>query len=238
MDEMEVIDLREYMDVIRKRIWIILLITSLAVITSAIISFYVLDPVYETYTTMMVGKTKSQETTVEYSDVLLSQKLVKTYSEIAKSTVVSREVIKDLKLDMTPEELKDKVNVSSVRDTEIIMIKVQDTDPKVARNIANHLGKVFMTHVTKIMKVDNVQIIDRAETPKEPVKPRPQLNILIAGVLGIMISLGIVFLLEYLDNTIKTPQDVEKYLGLPIMGAIPMFEEESDKSEKGVKAYA
>ena len=239
MEEMEVIDLREYMDVIRKRIWIIVLITAIAVITSAIISFYVLNPVYETYTTMMVGKTKSQETMIEYSDVLLSQKLVKTYSEIAKSRVVSREVINDLKLDMTPDELKNKVNVSSVRDTEIIMIKVQDTDPKIARNIANHVGKVFMKHVTKIMKVDNVQIIDRAETPKTPIKPRPQLNILIAGVLGIMISLGIVFLLEYLDNTIKTPQDVEKYLGLPIMGAIPMIdEEENSKSEKGVKVYS
>lgn len=241
VEEMEVIDLREYVDIIRKRIWIILLITAIAVITSAVVSFFILDPVYETYTTMMVGKTKSQEAMIEYSDVLLSQKLVKTYGEIAKSTIVSKEVIRDLKLSLTPEELKQKIQVNSVRDTEIIMIKVQDTDPKLAKDIANDLAQVFKRHVIKIMKVDNVQVIDKAEVPKNPVKPRPHLNIMIAGVLGIMIGLGIVFLLEYLDNTIKTPYDVEKYLDLPIMGTIPMmdeYESSKQKSEEEVKAYA
>ncbi|QZY57595.1 lipopolysaccharide biosynthesis protein [Crassaminicella profunda] len=241
MEEMEVIDLREYFDVIQKRKWIIFLITAIAVSTSAVVSFFILDPVYETYTTMMVGKTKSQETMIEYSDVLLSQKLVKTYGEIAKSRTVSKEVIKDLNLSFTPIELKEKIEINSVKDTEIIMIKVQDTDPLLARDIANDLAQVFKKHVTKIMKVDNVQVIDKAEIPKNPVKPRPQLNIAIAGALGIMISLGVVFLLEYLDNTIKTPADVEKYLGLPVMGTIPLLEESENqkvKVQKGVKEYA
>lgn len=225
MEEMEVIDIRELFFIIKKRLGIILLITIISILTSAIVSIYVLEPVYETYTTMMVGKTKTQESLIEYSDVLLSQKLVKTYGEIAKSKSVLKVVKNDLKLDLPIDKLSKKIEVNSVKDTEIIMIKVQDTDPKLARDIANHTARIFMKQVVQIMKVDNVQTIDKAEIPDGPIKPRKTLNILIAGVLGLMISLGIVFLLEFLDNTIKTPEDVEKHLGLAVIGTIPLMEE-------------
>ncbi|MEW9123456.1 MAG: Wzz/FepE/Etk N-terminal domain-containing protein [Thermotaleaceae bacterium] len=225
MEELETIDLREYFQIIVKRIWLILLIGFLFAATSGIISFFVLEPVYETSTTLMVGKTKEQETQIQYNDVLLSQKLVKTYGEIAKSRTVSKEVIDNLKLEMTPEELKGKVSVNLVGDTEIIMVKVQDTDPALTATLANNLAQVFMKHVVRIMKVDNVQVIDKAEIPIRPIKPRPMLNIAIATMIGLMLGLGIVFLLEYLDNTIKTPGDVEKHLDLPIIGAIPVINE-------------
>ncbi len=81
----------------------------------------------------------------------------------------------------------------------------------------------------RIMKVDNVQVIDQAQVPRNPVKPRPMLNMIIAGFLGIMISLGMVFVMEYLDNTIKSPNDVERYLGLPIIGAIPEVDDVENK---------
>ena len=229
MEEMDVIDLREYVEIIRKRIWIILLITAVTMTTSGIVSFFILDPIYETSATMIVGKTKNNEKSVEYQDVLLSQKLVKTYGEIAKSRTVSSEVIRNLSLQLTPEQLRSKVTVSPVGDTEIIMIKVQDNDPALATSIANNLAVVFMKHVVQIMKVDNVQVIDWAVTPIHPIKPRKGMNIAIAGVLGLMVGLGIVLLLEYLDNTIKTPYDVEKYLQLPIIGAIPATDEKNTK---------
>jgi len=230
MEEMDVIDLREYIEIIRKRIWIILLITAVALTTSAIVSFFILQPIYETSTTMMVGKTKANETSVEYQDVLLSQKLVKTYGEIAMSRTVSSEVIKNLKLQLTPEELKEKVAVSPVGDTEIIMIRVSDNDPAQAAQIANNLAEVFKRHVVQIMNVDNVQVIDPAVIPTKPIKPRIMLNIAIAGILGLMVGIAIVLLLEYLDNTIKTPHDVEKYLGLPIIGAIPELDDKEDNA--------
>nr|WP_276537088.1 GNVR domain-containing protein [Anaerosalibacter massiliensis] len=81
-----------------------------------------------------------------------------------------------------------------------------------------------MEKVKEIMKVENIQVIDRAQEPEEPIKPRPKLNMAIAGVLGLMISIFLVFILEYLDNTIKTPDDVEYHLGLPIIGTIPKMD--------------
>ena len=230
MEQIDEIDLREYIFIIRKRIWIILLITVVSVAASGLVSFYVLESVYETHTTMMVGKTK-QEQMIEYNDVLLSQKLVKTYGEIARSRIVSKEVIENLNLEYTPEQLKNKVSVSPVKDTEIIMISVQDSDPAKAAEIANNVALVFIKHVVAIMNVDNVQVIDKAEIPQNAIKPREMLNMAIAGLLGLMLSFGIVFLLEYLDNTIKSPGDVEKYLELPTIGTIPEINEK-DHSHK------
>jgi capsular polysaccharide biosynthesis protein len=120
----------------------------------------------------------------------------------------------------------EKVNVNLVKDTEIIKIQVMDTDPKLAAEIANETAEVFMDSVKTIMKVENVQVIDKAQPPENPVKPRPKLNMAIAGVLGIMAGVFLAFLLEYMDNTLKTPEDIEKHLGLPVLGAIPMVKDE------------
>lgn len=218
---MEEIELRELFYIIMKRFWIIALITILSVVTSGIVSFFVLTPEYQTYTTLMVGKPKDYNEEIKYQDILLNQKLVNTYGEIAKSKAVTREVIENLGLDISSSALGKKMSVSLVRDTEIIKIQVNDTNPEMAAKIANEIATVFMKHVSSIMKIENVQVIDKAEVPVNPYKPNKMLNIAIAGVLGVMISVFIIFFLEYLDNTLKTPNDVERYLDLPVIGMIP-----------------
>lgn len=218
---MEELDLREYFYMILKRFWIIALITILSVATSGIISYFVLTPEYETFTTLMVGKPKDYNEDMQYQDVLLNQKLVSTYGELAKSRVVTNEVIENLDLNISSGVLGSKVNVSLVRNTEIIKIQVTDTNPELAARIANQTADVFIKHVSNIMKIENVQVIDKAEVPTSPVKPRPMMNMAIAGVLGLMISVFIIFLLEYMDNTIKTPADIERYLDIPVIGMIP-----------------
>jgi len=173
----------------------------------------------------MVANTRNnQSDSIEYNTLLVNQKLVKTYSVIAKSDRVLDRVIEKLGIDMKPSELKDKITVASEGETEIIRITVEDTDPGFAMDLANLLAQVFMEQVISIMKLDNVQIIDVAKIPETPVKPRPLFNIAVAGVLGVMLGIGIVFLIEYLDNTIKTPEDIERYIGLPVLGIIPMHE--------------
>ncbi|WP_352418244.1 Wzz/FepE/Etk N-terminal domain-containing protein [Proteiniborus sp.] len=221
---MEEIELRELFYVIWRRLWIIVLITVLSVAASGVVSYFVLDSEYETFTTLMLSKPTSgvgTNETIQYNDVLLNQKLVSTYGEIAKSRVVSNEVISNLGLSLTPEQLRNKVNVSLVKDTEIIKIVVNDNDPELAARIANETAKVFNKNVVSMMKIENVQVIDKAEVPINPVKPRPIFNMAIAGILGVIISVFLVFVLEYMDNTIKTPSDVERYLDLPVIGMIP-----------------
>ena len=220
------IDLKEYLDIIWNKKWLIIGITLLAALISGLISFFVLQPVYEASTTIMIGRSNTSEKSLQYDDLMLNQKLVNTYSEIIKSNTVLEDVISNLKLGQSVTRLKENVKVNPIADTEIIEIKVDNSDPVLATNIANDLSEVSMENVKKIMKIDNVQVIDRAEVPNNPIKPNKIMNIAIAAVLGFMIGIGIVFLREYLDNTIKSPNDVEKYLDLSVIGVIPLVAKE------------
>lgn len=228
MFTLEEISLREYFLIIRNRIGLIILLTVISVVTSGLVSFFVLKPEYQTFTTLIVGKPKDYQNVdnkLDYNDLLLNQKLVSTYGELVKTRAVADEVIENLGLDISYKDFREKVNVNLVKDTEIIKLEVVDTDPILAAEIANETAQVFMENVKDIMMVENVQVIDRAQVPDMPIKPRPKLNMAIAGVLGLMVGIFLVFLLEYLDNTIKTPDDVEKYLGLPVIGTIPLVED-------------
>lgn len=218
----ETIDLREYFAIIKKRFWIIGLISVIAMVISGVISFFVLSPVYEAKSTLIVNTEKNEDTQMITGDQFnVTQKLAVTYGEIIKSRTVLEDVIKNLKLDYEYENLTDNVTVSPVKDTQIISISVQDTNPKKARDIANEIPKVFEKEVKRITKANDIQVIDKAILPENPIKPNKMMNVAIAAVLGMMIGLFVVFVLEYLDNKIKTPQDVEKHLDLPILGVIP-----------------
>lgn len=220
---MEEISLRELFFILRKWLLLIIVLAIVAVTISGAVSYYVLDKEYQTFTTLMVGKPKDYQTEnkLEMSDLMLNQKLVATYGQLIKSRVVSDKVIKNLDLQISYNAFINKVKVNLVKDTEIIQIQVTDTDPLLATEIANETAEVFMDSVKTIMHVENVQVIDKAQVPENNISPRPMLNMAIAGVLGVMLGVFFAFLVEYLDNTIKTPEDVEKYLGLPVLGAIP-----------------
>ena len=218
----ETIDLKEYFQIIKKRAWLIVLITTIAMIVSGIISFFVLSPVYETKTTLIVNSDKAPGTDVITGDQInVSQKLTVTYGEIIKSKVVLDEVAKQLKIKDGYSEIEKKLTVSPVKDTQILEISVEDYNPKRAADIANTIPKAFTKEVKRITKASNVEVIDKAMVPKIPVKPNKIMNIAIAGVLGFMISLFVIFLLEYMDNKIKSPQDIQKHLGLPLLGVVP-----------------
>lgn len=221
---MEEISLRELFHIFKKRLWLIIGLTIGGLVLSGVISFFVLTPKYETFTTLMVGKPKDYQTSnsgIEYNEVLLNQKLVHTYGELVKSRLVADKVIENLNLGMPYNEFQNKVNVSLVNDTEIIKIQTTDTDNELAADIANEVSEQFMETVKLKMKVENVQIIDKAPIPQNPVSPRKTLNMAIGAVLGFMIGVFLTFLLEYLDNTFKSAEDIEKTLGLSVLGAIP-----------------
>ena len=218
----ETIDLREYFEIIKKRFWIIALITVIAAVVSGIISFFMLKPVYEAKSTLIVNTEKNEETQMITGDQFnVTQKLAVTYGEIIKSRSVLDDVIKNLKLDDKYEDLVNNITVSPVKDTQIISISVQDTNKEKARDIANEIPKVFKKEAKRITKANDIQVIDKAILPQNPIKPNKMMNMAIAAVLGAMIGLFVVFLIEYLDNKLKTPQDIEKYLGLSVLGVVP-----------------
>ena len=218
----ETVDLREYFGIVKKRFWIVALITIIAVVVSGVISFFMLNPVYEAKSTLIVNTEKNEETQMITGDQFnVTQKLAVTYGEIIKSRTVLEDVIKNLKLNDEYEDLVKSVTVSPVQDTQIISISVQDTNKEKARDIANEIPKVFKKEAKRITKANDIQVIDKAILPQNPIKPNKMMNMAIAAVLGAMIGLFVVFLIEYLDNKLKTPQDIEKHLGLSVLGVVP-----------------
>jgi capsular polysaccharide biosynthesis protein len=218
----ETISLRELFAVLRKRLWLIVLITIVAATVSAVISFFVLTPVYQSKTQILVNQAKNDEQLYNMQAVQTNIQLINTYNDIITSPVILDKVIKELKLDGSGQSLSGKIQVINAKDSQVAQIVVQDTNAKRATDIANTTASVFQKEVPKIMNVDNVKVLSKATVGESssPVKPQPLLNVAIAIVVGLMLGIGLSFLLEYLDNTVKTEQDIENLLELPVMGVV------------------
>ncbi|MEI2362892.1 YveK family protein [Priestia megaterium] len=218
----ETISLRELFAVLRKRLWLIVLITIIAATVSAVISFFVLTPVYQSKTQILVNQAKSDEQLYNTQAVQTNIQLINTYNDIITSPAILDKVIKELKLDESAQSLKGQIQVTSSEYSQVAQIAVQDTSAKRATDIANTTASVFQKEVPKIMNVDNVSVLSKATLGESasPVKPQPLMNVAIAIVVGLMAGIGLSFLLEYLDNTVKTEQDIENLLELPVMGVV------------------
>ncbi|MEH6982437.1 YveK family protein [Priestia megaterium] len=218
----ETISLRNLFQVLRKRLWLIILITIIAATVSVVISFFVLTPVYESKTQILVNQAKNDQQLYDNQTVQTNVQLISTYNDIIKSPAILDKVIKELKLDSSAQSLSGQIQVTNAQNSQVAQIVVQDTSAKRATEIANTTASVFKKEVPKIMNVDNVSVLSKATLGESasPVKPQPLMNIAIAVVVGLMLGVGLSFLLEYLDNTLKTEQDIENLLELPVMGVI------------------
>jgi len=222
----ETISLKDLFETLKKRAWLITTIAVLAMMTSVITSFFVLTPVYQSSTQLLVNQSKNKESAYQYNEVQTNLQLIETYNVIIKSPAILDKVVKKLNLNLSTEQLNDKITVQSEQNSQVVNLSVTDEDPHLAAKIANTTADIFQNEIVKIMNVDNVSILAKAEVGENqsPIKPKPLLNIAIALVVGLMVGVGLAFLLEYFDNTLKTEQDIEKTLGLPVIGVIGVIE--------------
>lgn len=233
----ETISLQELVKTLRKRFNLIVLITLFAMVISGVFSFFVATPIYQASTQMLVNHEKTDQQMYNTGDIQSNIQLIKTYNVIITSAAVLDTVIDELNLDMSAGSLKNKISVQSVNDSQVVNLTVQDPDPAQAMAIANKTSEVFQEKIVELMNVDNVKIIVEAKMGEtaSPVKPKPLLNIAIAAVIGVMLGVGVAFLLEYLDQTIKTEQDIEKMLELPVLGAIAKFDQEAESKGRSAQ---
>lgn len=233
----ETISLQAIFQTLRKRILLIFSITVLAAVLSGVISSYYLTPIYESSTQLLIN----QESTEQLSgvrDIQTDLQLINTYNVIIKSPAILDLVIDELAIEkMTTDLLTKNISVSNTGESQVVTITVQDADQYMASDIANTTATIFKREITKLMNINNVSILAEATASVEqtPVKPQRLLNVTIAIVVGLMLGIGIAFLLEYLDNTIKTEQDIEKILSLPIIGSISSMEKKEQKKISRLK---
>jgi len=226
----ETISLKELFQTLRKRILLIISVTLIAMIVSGVVSYFVLTPEYKSSTQILVNQSKEDQSVYNYNEVQTNVQLISTYSVILKSAAILNEVKKELNLDISVSELNNNISVESTQNSQIMTVSVIDTDPVNALKIANMVAEVFEKEIKEIMNVDNVTILPLAndQENQSPISPNPPLNIAIAAVIGLFLGVAIAFLLEYLDNTVKTEQDIEKLLGIPVLGAITTIDENFD----------
>lgn len=224
--EEQVISISEIFEALKKRWILIVSITLVATLISGVLSFFVIKPTYETSTKVFIGKEESNVEGYNTNDIQMYQKLLQTYAETIKTNEVIEAAIKNTNTNLTVEEVKKSLTVTPISDTQILQIKYQNKNPQVAKKILGNITDEFIILAKELVPNGNVRVIEAVQLPENPVAPNKKMNIAIAFLLGLMVSVGVVFLLEYLDNTFKSKENLEKELDIPVIGLIPSFEEE------------
>ena len=220
--EEQVISVSEIIDAVKKRWKIIALTTVLATLVSGIFSFFVISPTYEASTKIFIGKEGAESEGYNSSDVSMYQNLIKTYSELIKTKDLVNKAIDNSEYDLSVNSVLNGITVNTLTGTQILQISYQSKSPSIAKNILESITNEFITKAEELVPNGNVKILESVELPKNPVAPNKTMNIAIAFILGMMVGFGIVFLLEYLDNTYKNKEQLEKDLDIPVLGVIPM----------------
>ncbi|MGU8237649.1 YveK family protein [Clostridium perfringens] len=226
--EENTISLQEVAYALKKRWKLIALITIATTLVSAILSFFVIKPQYEATTKLFIGKQETTQENASYNnnDVMMYQKLMKTYAELVKTSDLVTKAVESANLDYNQKEIKEilnNLNVTPSADTQILDLSFNGGNPKEVLKVTEAITNEFISESKELIPNGNIQVIQKAQLPEHPVSPNKKLNIFIAFVLGLMVGVGVVLLLEYLDNTFKSREELEKTLELPIIGTIPNY---------------
>ena len=229
-DEIE-IDLLEVFHILISRIWLILSDGVFLALVCFAVSKFILTPTYKS-TTKIYILNKSESQSVTYSDVQMGTQLTKDYAELISSRYVLEEVIQILSLEEDYDELRGMVSVDTPADTRIVSITVENTDPVQAMNIANCIREAASNHIQNVMDIEAVNVVETANMPMEKASPSVSMWTLAGGAIGVFLLCVIILIQYLLDDTIKSSEDVEKYLGLSTLALIPVMEEGNGKKKK------
>ncbi|MGL6106528.1 YveK family protein [Romboutsia sp.] len=230
----DTIDLKEYIYIIKSKLVNIILFSLICVFISGVISYYVIKPVYEVSTTLIVDTNRSDSiSNLTGDNIDVTERLALTYGEIIKSRTVLEQIINKLNLKVSYEKLSKEINISVVEGTQIINIKVQDTDKKRAAEIANSIPGVFSGEAQRLVKANGIEVVDTAIIPQYPIKPNHIINMLLAAIFGIILSTFIEIIRAYSSSKVKTPLDIREILEWPLLGVIPNELEKCKKGKRG-----
>jgi len=302
-------ELKRYGAILWHWVWLIVLGTVLGA-GAAYVSSRLTTPVYAASTTLLINEAPSSGKTTDYTSILTSERLARTYSEMMTKTPVMEAVRDALGLDVDPATLARRVSVNLVRDTQLVVLQVEHEDPETAKNLANAIPEEFAkknaalqanryadskANLTKeidtlkeqitakqneinaigtqktpandaelsrlnseltqlrqssafllqsfenirlaeAQSTSNIVVVEEAQKPLSPVRPRTLQNTLLGAVVGLLLSMGIIFLIEYLDDRVRSPEQIDKVLKLPVVGLIARMTNIPAKGRAGLIA--
>lgn len=217
-DEVE-IDLREILQALKRKILLILMVALIGGCGAGAYTQFMMTPIYSSTSSMLV---LSKETTLtSLADLQLGASLTSDYTVLITSTPVLEQVIENLKLDMTAEDLRKTISINNPTDTRILEITVNNADSALAKEIVDEVANVSSSFIGDKMEVVPPKIIEKGKIPTVQTSPSMTKNILIGFLAGIVLCGGIICVLTVMDDTIKSEDDVEKYLGVPVLASVP-----------------
>ena len=220
----ETIDLLEVLNAVRQHILAIILTTLVLAAVGFGVSKFLMTPKYEASALMIVNTRQDTSATVTSDQINSATKLVSTYSIILKSDTVLNQVIQNLGLSLDYQHLAERVTVSAVDDTQVMKVTVTSDNPEWARQVCEQITQISPDVILEAVEAGSVKVISNASISPEPVSPNVSRNTALGAVAGLVISVGIVFLMVLLDNKINNEEDVSKYLDLTVVGVIPEYE--------------
>ncbi len=236
---MEEINIKDFLVYLKDKLFFVFISMLLCITLVLAYDMVIKVPKYSTYTTIALVKSNNDSTTITQNDVMLNKNLINTYSEIVKSKKVLKQVKKDLSLKESINTISKEISVSSVNDTEIIKISVQDKDPVKAFNITKSISKVFTKEIQNIYEMNNVSVVDAPEISTVVSNNTVNRDAVLGAAAGLFLSIGIIFIIYYFDDTIKYNDNIEEELGLPVLAKVfkSRIEDLNKKKKKG-KKYA
>lgn len=222
-DEVE-IDLLEIFFLMKRRIWILLASGLILGCATGIFTHYCIEPKYSSTAKLYILTSSTSITSL--ADIQIGSSLTKDYIQLVQSRPVVEEVIKNLKLNRTYEEVLEQMTFSNPTDTRILVITAKDSNPVLAKDIVDQFVEVSKVSISSIMKTEEPSIVELGYISDKPVSPSMKKNVAIGALLGIFIAAAIILVLYLIDDTVKSSDDIEKYLNLNTLTAIPLKEDE------------
>lgn len=231
--ETENIDLRRILRILKRRFWVIVLVAILLFAASGFYTFFIVDEKYEANTLLYVWQETTDSGAIQYNDLMMYSQLVNDYQVLAKSRLVTDQVVKELGLDPSVSQaISNKITVGTKNNTRHLTITVSDRNPEFAAVIANAVADVFSRLVVEKMGAANVQIIDRSIAPVSPASPNKPLNLAIGLLIGIMAGVLLAFAIEFFDVSVNDAEDIEAVTDFAQLGVIPDLLVDSDDNRR------
>lgn len=225
-EEVRLIGFNEFIYIIAKRKMIIIIITLVSTLIAGFISFFMMHSVYESQASVIVDKKGDNlsNQNVQYNDVIMYQNLVKTYANIGRSDNVYIKAAEKLNNGISQDVLAKSITIAPIEDTQMLTITAVGKSPKETLNSLEAVTASFIEVSDTVYPAGDIRIVNDGKLPRSPIKPDKKFNITIGFLLGIIVSIGLIFLLDYFDDTVESIEDIKRNFDLPILGTIQMEE--------------
>lgn len=221
----ETISLQEIFGILKKRFSLILIMTILGTVIAGVVTFFVITPKYSSEAQLIVTLPQNEQANTNANDVNANLMMLNTYKDLIKGnavlSAVKEKAAEENNFKGTVGDLEGMITVTQSQNSQMFSIVATSTNAYEAESLANTTATVFQEKVKEILTVDKISVISEASVNLNPVSPNKKLNLAIGFVLGAMIGVGLSFLLEFLDKTVKDERFITEELGFMLLGSVP-----------------